>query len=48
LATGSDAVLCPACWRGVEPLALMVCAGPILVCGLGEALDIGRGVLVLV
>jgi len=49
LATGSDAVLCPACLRGVEPLALMVCAGEVPFCFAGlRALDIGRGVLVLV
>ena len=50
LATGSDAVLCPACLRGRGPLALMVCAGEVPFCyaGFKEALDIRRGVLVLV
>jgi hypothetical protein len=50
LARGSDAVLCPACLRGDEPLALMVCAGEVPFCfaGFKEALNIGRGVLVLV
>ena len=50
LATGSDAVLCPACLRGRGPLALMVCAGevPFFYAGFKEALDIRRGVLVLV
>jgi len=35
LATGSDAVLCSACLRGGEPLALMVCAGEVPFCFAG-------------